>query len=148
MYYALRSVTVQVYIFSYYLKKSFIAQIRCYVIDSYYYCYELAVKLRYIANENFILWRTLWISLYFLGGTFPIQCVSGPLYFCVWTSLWALFHLVVIALQFYFTDDHPYPKWLSYLTNWGYTLVALHSVWDCACTLYVNLRLKTGMILF
>nr|XP_022301875.1 protein rolling stone-like [Crassostrea virginica] len=71
------------------------------------------------------------------------QCVSGPLFFCVWTSLWALFHLVVIALQFYFTDDHPYPKWLSYLTNWGYTLVALHSLWDCACTLYVNLRLKT-----
>ena len=101
----------------------------------------------YCQREHYSLKDTMNFVVIFFG-TFPIQCVSGPLFFSVWTSLWALFHLVVIALQFYFTDDHPYPKWLSYLTNWGYTLVALHSVWDCASTLYVNLRLKTGIILF
>nr|XP_011443096.2 protein rolling stone-like [Crassostrea gigas] len=69
------------------------------------------------------------------------QCFS-PTLFCVWTGFWALFHMTVICLQFYFIDDHPNPKWLSFLTNWGYTLLALSAVWDCVCTLYVNTTRK------
>lgn len=69
------------------------------------------------------------------------QCFS-PAFYCVWTGFWALFHMTVICLQFYFIDDHPFPEWLSYLTNWGYTLLALSAVWDCVCTLYVNTTRK------
>ncbi|XP_061179102.1 protein rolling stone-like [Saccostrea echinata] len=67
------------------------------------------------------------------------QCFHQKLFFPVWTTLWAVFHLVVICLQFYFEDDHPNPKWLAYLTNWGYTTLAMFSILDCVVTLYASI---------
>lgn len=69
------------------------------------------------------------------------QCFS-PAFFCVWTGFWAMFHVIVVCLQFYFTEGPPYPKRLSFLTSWGYTLLSLSAVWDCVCTLYVNTTRK------
>ncbi|XP_062589233.1 protein rolling stone-like [Saccostrea cucullata] len=70
------------------------------------------------------------------------QCFQQQPFFPVWTTFWALFHLVVICLQFYFEEDHPNPKWLSFLTNWGYTLLAMFSILDCVVTLYASISNK------
>ena len=69
-----------------------------------------------------------------------LQC--GPkLFYRTWTTLWSIYHVVVIFLQPYFQwHDGKLPSalWVIYLTNWGYTILVVFSVWDCIVTHYVQ----------
>ncbi|KAK3103661.1 hypothetical protein FSP39_020830 [Pinctada imbricata] len=75
-----------------------------------------------------------------------ITSQSGPrLFYRIWTTLWAIYHLVVILLQPYFQwseNKLPSALWLVYMTNWGYTVLVTYSILDCIATHYVHIRRK------
>nr|XP_022301651.1 protein rolling stone-like [Crassostrea virginica] len=66
----------------------------------------------------------------------------GPRFFYpVWTTLWALYHLLNLLLMPYYSDQWPNPlPWPLYLTNLGYALLGLFSICDCIVTIYVHVK--------
>ncbi|XP_061187093.1 uncharacterized protein LOC133195254 [Saccostrea echinata] len=68
------------------------------------------------------------------------QC--GPRYFYpVWTTFWALYHLLNLLLMPYYSTEWPNTlAWPLYLTNLGYAVLGIFSISDCIFTIYVHIK--------
>nr|XP_022297164.1 protein rolling stone-like isoform X2 [Crassostrea virginica] len=59
--------------------------------------------------------------------------------YILWSLSWAVFHVLVLALQpYFFREVLPNWKWFIYLTNWSYIVLAVYGIVEATAAIFVN----------
>ncbi|XP_022297164.2 protein rolling stone-like [Crassostrea virginica] len=66
-----------------------------------------------------------------------------PRLYILWSLSWAVFHVLVLALQpYFFREVLPNWKWFIYLTNWSYIVLAVYGIVEATAAIFVNVCRK------
>nr|XP_022297173.1 protein rolling stone-like [Crassostrea virginica] len=66
-----------------------------------------------------------------------------PRLYILWSLSWAVFHVLVLALQpYFFREVLPNWNWFIFLTNWSYIVLAVYGIVEATAAIFVNVCRK------